>query len=83
MRSIRSAIPARYSAAALASIVALTLAGCGSSGSDNDNQLVSSACEATTGDGSVVVGSGLPGDPSFPELDSGYSTGKKVVDGHK
>ena len=57
MRSIRSAIPARYSAAALASIVALTLAGCGSSGSDNDNQLVSSACEATTGDGSVVVGS--------------------------
>ncbi|MEG1201807.1 MAG: gamma-glutamyltransferase, partial [Comamonas sp.] len=85
MRNPRSPIPARYSIAALASIIALTLAGCGSSGSDSDsnNNLISTACEATTDGGSVVVGSGLPGDPSFPELASGYRTGKKVLEGNK
>ncbi len=84
MQKPRSSVPARYSVAALASIIALTLAGCGSSSSsDADSDLLSTACEASTDGGSVVVGSGLPGDPSFPELSSGYRTGKKVVEGHK
>ena len=77
-----SSVSARYSLVALASIVLLSLAGCGSSGG-NDDKLVSTACEASTNDGSVVVGSSLPGDPSFPELASGYRTGKKVVEGNK
>jgi gamma-glutamyltranspeptidase/glutathione hydrolase len=39
----------------------------------------SSECQAITDAGSVVVGSGLPGDPAAPEPASGYRTGKKVV----
>ncbi len=77
------AVPARYSMAALAAIVALTMTACGGSSHNDQDDLVSTACEAGTSDGSVVVGSGLPGDPSFPELASGYRTGKKVVEGHK
>ncbi|MGF6213686.1 gamma-glutamyltransferase [Comamonas sp. 4034] len=77
-----SSVSPRYSLVALGSIVLLSLAGCGSSGG-NDDKLVSTACEASTNDGSVVVGSGLPGDPSFPELASGYRTGKKAVEGNK
>ncbi|WP_027017091.1 gamma-glutamyltransferase [Comamonas composti] len=37
------------------------------------------ACAITTDDGSVVVGSGLPGDPAAPEPSSGYRVGKKAV----
>jgi gamma-glutamyltranspeptidase/glutathione hydrolase len=37
------------------------------------------SCAALTADGSVVVGSGLPGDPAAPELASGYRTGMQAV----
>ncbi|MGZ8260865.1 MAG: gamma-glutamyltransferase [Caldimonas sp.] len=37
------------------------------------------ACQVLTDTGSVVVGSGLPGDPAAPEPASGYRTGKRVV----
>ncbi|MCG2592218.1 gamma-glutamyltransferase [Ramlibacter sp. XY19] len=37
------------------------------------------SCEVVTGSGSVVVGSGLPGDPAAPEPASGYRTGMKAV----
>ncbi len=53
----------------------LALAGCG--GSDDDP--VNTACAVTSASGSVVVGSGLPGDPAAPEPASGYRTGYKPV----
>ncbi len=58
----------------------LALAGCGS----DDNQstpppAASTACEATSSTGTVVVGSGLPGDPAAPEPASGYRLGKTLV----
>ncbi|WP_041674976.1 gamma-glutamyltransferase family protein [Ramlibacter tataouinensis] len=37
------------------------------------------SCAALTANGSVVVGSGLPGDPAAPELASGYRTGLQAV----
>ncbi len=37
------------------------------------------ACQTSTADGSVVVGSGAPGDPAAPEPASGYRLGKTVV----
>ncbi|MFC5608155.1 gamma-glutamyltransferase family protein [Variovorax soli] len=37
------------------------------------------SCTAITASGSVVVGSGLPGDPAAPELASGYRTGMQAV----
>ena len=37
------------------------------------------ACEVASGSGSVVVGSGLPGDPAAPEPASGYRLGKTAV----
>lgn len=36
-------------------------------------------CLQTTNSGTVVVGSGLPGDPAIPEPSSGYRVGKKPV----
>jgi gamma-glutamyltranspeptidase/glutathione hydrolase len=54
----------------------LLAAGCG--GGDDADQAMA-ACQTTTADGSVVVGSGAAGDPAAPELSSGYRTGKKVV----
>ena len=38
-----------------------------------------SPCLQTTQTGTVVVGSGLPGDPAIPEPSSGYRVGKKPV----
>ena len=38
-----------------------------------------SPCLQTTNAGTVVVGSGLPGDPAIPEPSSGYRVGKKPV----
>ncbi|MBQ0132980.1 MAG: gamma-glutamyltransferase [Comamonas sp.] len=70
----------------IAAVVALTLTACG--GGDDapvtpvkpvDPPVVSNACEVTTADGSVTVGSGLPGDPAAPELASGYRVGTKAV----
>jgi len=58
----------------------LLLAACGG-GDDFDRVAEARAleCQAITDTGSVVVGSGLPGDPAAPEPASGYKTGKKVV----
>lgn len=53
---------------------ALALVGCG--GSDDP---VDTACAVTSATGSVVVGSGLAGDPAAPEPASGYRTGYKPV----
>ena len=39
----------------------------------------STPCLQTTNSGTVVVGSGLPGDPAIPEPSSGYRVGKKPV----
>ena len=53
----------------------LALAGCGGS----NDEPVDTACAVTSASGSVVVGSGLPGDPAAPEPASGYRTGYKAV----
>ena len=53
----------------------LALAGCGGS----NDELADTACAVTSASGSVVVGSGLPGDPAAPEPASGYRTGYKPV----
>ncbi len=58
------------------SALALLAAGCGG-GVAEEEQLA--ACQTTTADGSVVVGSGAAGDPAAPEPSSGYRTGKSVV----
>jgi gamma-glutamyltranspeptidase/glutathione hydrolase len=70
---------ARHIGTALIALLAL----CACNGGDDDNTLAQAAdtsCQAITSDGSgVVVGSGLPGDPSLPEPASGYRTGLKTV----
>ncbi|MBA3625415.1 MAG: gamma-glutamyltransferase family protein, partial [Methylibium sp.] len=72
-------VQTRLAAALFGALLLLTA--CGGSGSDDDDDDASaSACQAITGDGTtVVVGSGLPGDPAAPELASGYRVGKKLV----
>ena len=59
----------------------LFLASCGGGDDDNPPAVDTAAqeCQAITDTGSVVVGSGLPGDPAAPEPASGYKLGKKVV----
>jgi len=74
-------------------LVALPLLSCGG-GSDNANlelartwalinslqpQQPEAGCDAPTDGGSVVVGSGDPGDPAAPEPASGYAIGHKLV----
>jgi gamma-glutamyltranspeptidase/glutathione hydrolase len=54
---------------------AFVLVGCGGGGDDP----VDTVCAVTNTTGSVVVGSGLPGDPAAPEPSSGYRTGYKPV----
>ena len=66
----------RYKGAALVAL--LILGACG--GSDDPAPVADTSCQATGTDGnSVVVGSGLPGDPAAPEPSSGYRTGSKTV----
>ncbi len=62
------------SALLLAASAVLAVAGCG--GSDD---ALDTACAVTSAGASVVVGSGLPGDPAAPEPASGYRTGYKPV----
>jgi len=59
----------------------LLLGSCGGSDYDHSAEAAAAAldCQAITDTGSVVVGSGLPGDPAAPEAASGYRTGKRVV----
>ena len=59
-------------------VAAAALAACGGS-DDEDASAQASECQAVTDSGSVVVGSGLQGDPAAPEPASGYKTGKKAV----
>ena len=56
-------------------LAVIALAGCGG----GDDGPADTACAITTSSGSVVVGSGLPGDPAAPEPSSGYRTGYKPV----
>ena len=72
----------------LSSVVALfapllLLGSCGGNDFDLAAQEAAAAaaleCQVVTDTGSVVVGSGLPGDPAAPEPASGYRTGKRVV----
>ncbi len=65
--------------APVALLTALLLAGCGGSEFDGAAEALALECQAITDTGSVVVGSGLPGDPAAPEPASGYKTGKKVI----
>lgn len=69
--------PQKLSPPLSALLLAVTaLAGCGGGG---DDTAAEQACAVTSAGGSVVVGSGLPGDPAAPELASGYRTGYKAV----
>lgn len=70
----------RLSATLTACLLLLSACG-GSSSNDSGSDPVAeaSACTAVSGGGSVVVGSGLPGDPAAPEPASGYRVGKTAV----
>lgn len=57
-----------------AALFSILLAACG--GSDF---IADSGCLQSTATGTVVVGSGLPGDPAIPEPSSGYKLGAKPV----
>lgn len=71
----------RWSPAILASISAIMLAACGGTSDvvTATPEVKTSACEAVSGDSTVVVGSGLPGDPALPEPSSGYRLGIQPV----
>ena len=65
---------------ALVGLLAGLLAACGGGGGTPEPPPpVSTACEAPSGASSVVVGSGLPGDPALPEPSSGFRLGVKPV----
>lgn len=72
MKSVQRTV---YAVCAIAIGAATLLTACG--GSDE----ASTDCILPTGDGSVVVGSGRPGDPAAPEPASGYRLGKKAIHG--
>ncbi|MEO8248457.1 MAG: gamma-glutamyltransferase [Burkholderiales bacterium] len=65
-----------HAAISLAALGVLALAACSDGG---DDSFAAKACEVTTDAGTVVVGSGNPGDPSLPEPSSGYKVGMKAV----
>ena len=55
------------------------LAACGGGGDILPPAVKTVACVQPVGAATVVVGSGLPGDPASPELASGYKLGNKVL----
>lgn len=75
--------PSFYATSALwslAAVAALALSACSSSSPHAaSDAAAANACAFTTADGSVVVGSGLQGDPAAPELASGYRMGRQAV----
>ena len=78
----RKSIPysARWVAPLALSLLALWGCAGGISGGFSAGVKASPApCQQSSGEGSVVVGSGLPGDPAIPEPQSGYRLGKKPV----
>lgn len=61
---------------------ALGLVACGGDSDDPPpptEQPVASSCEVKSGDGSIAVGSGVPGDPALPEPASPYRSGMQPV----
>lgn len=67
----------RWAAAVAVSLFAL--GGCGGDSRQAAKEM--QACLQANDGGGVVVGSGVPGDPSLPEPSSGYKLGKKPVSG--
>lgn len=65
--------------ASIVSVGSLVMGCGGGNDASPDAAADASECQAITDTGSVVVGSGLAGDPAAPEAASGYKTGKKVV----
>ena len=72
-------IPPRHLRLVPAIASLLLLWSCGGNGGDDETPVATSECQAITDTGSVVVGSGLAGDPAAPEAASGYRLDKKVV----
>ena len=69
-----------YAALPLAAL--LGLAACGGTDtftSSTANTVNTASCVQPVGTSTVVVGSGLPGDPAIPEPSSGYKLGKKML----
>ena len=73
----------RSSAAGRAAPLALSVFALSACGGNDDPvptpPVALKTCVQSTPTGSVVVGSGLPGDPAIPEPSSGYRTGKKAL----
>src|SRR5580765_6272848 len=68
--------PLRFYDLGAALLALLVLGGCGG----GDDSAADTRCQTTGAGGtSVVVGSGVPGDPSLPEASSGYRLGLKPV----
>ena len=65
----------------LGALAALALGSCGGGGSTGVVNAFSipQPCLQKSGSGTVVVGSGLPGDPAIPEPQSGYRSGIQPV----
>ena len=65
----------------LGALAVLALGGCGGGGSTGVVNAFSipQPCLQKSGSGTVVVGSGLPGDPAIPEPQSGYRSGIQPV----
>lgn len=86
-RSFKGAAPlstGRLVRLAPLTLALLTLWGCGGGGtvaSLPDNRTLQTCLQTTSAGTDVVVGSGVPGDPSLPEPSSGYKLGKKPVTG--
>ena len=57
----------------------LALAACGGNDDPVAAPIALKTCVQSTATGTVVVGSGLPGDPAIPEPSSGYRVGKKAL----
>lgn len=75
MEKSKGFLPVHWRWSAALSVLALW--GCGGSGGASDAEM--KACLQSTGTTTVVVGSGLPGDPAIPEPQSGYKVGKLPV----
>ena len=57
----------------------MALAACGGNDDPVAAPIALKTCVQSTATGTVVVGSGLPGDPAIPEPSSGYRVGKKAL----
>ena len=79
-RAEKRAAGQRLAPVALTTLLVGLLAACGGGSTPAPPPAaVSTACEAATGASTVVVGSGLPGDPALPEPSSGFRLGIQPV----